>query len=101
MKIHGPITPEKWQKQLVDSRLELYPSVEVVINSVVNAASIAGMVLTTDAVVTDLPTTPPPTPAGGPSERTSLETGKDDEHLRKPMKVMFLIDFSLFFIIFH
>lgn len=38
---------------------------KVVINSVVNAASIAGMVLTTDAIVTDLPTTPAPVPAGG------------------------------------
>mmetsp|Transcript_20484 Transcript_20484/g.36793 ORF Transcript_20484/g.36793 Transcript_20484/m.36793 type:complete len:613 (-) Transcript_20484:88-1926(-) len=38
---------------------------KVVINSVVNAASIAGMVLTTDAVVTDLPSKDPPVPAGG------------------------------------
>merc|ERR1719215_584203 len=38
---------------------------KVVINSVVNAASIAGMVLTTDAVVTDIPTKPAPVPAGG------------------------------------
>merc|ERR1712151_753403 len=33
---------------------------KVVINSVANAASIAGMVLTTDAVVTEIPTTPSP-----------------------------------------
>mmetsp|Transcript_48075 Transcript_48075/g.88576 ORF Transcript_48075/g.88576 Transcript_48075/m.88576 type:complete len:621 (-) Transcript_48075:151-2013(-) len=38
---------------------------KVTINAVNNAASIAGMVLTTDAVVTELPTTPPPVPAGG------------------------------------
>mmetsp|Transcript_88366 Transcript_88366/g.279627 ORF Transcript_88366/g.279627 Transcript_88366/m.279627 type:complete len:611 (-) Transcript_88366:256-2088(-) len=38
---------------------------KVVINAVVNAASIAGMVLTTDAVVTEIPKKPAPAPGGG------------------------------------
>mmetsp|Transcript_1483 Transcript_1483/g.4568 ORF Transcript_1483/g.4568 Transcript_1483/m.4568 type:complete len:607 (-) Transcript_1483:139-1959(-) len=38
---------------------------KVVINAVVNAASIAGMVLTTDAVVTDVPQKASKAPAGG------------------------------------
>jgi len=38
---------------------------KVVINAVVNAASIAGMVLTTDAVVTEYPSTAPSTPGSG------------------------------------
>mmetsp|Transcript_58154 Transcript_58154/g.138415 ORF Transcript_58154/g.138415 Transcript_58154/m.138415 type:complete len:625 (-) Transcript_58154:110-1984(-) len=38
---------------------------KVTINAVNNAASIAGMVLTTDAVVTEIPVEAPPAPAGG------------------------------------
>merc|ERR550532_1971172 len=38
---------------------------KVVINAVVNAASIAGMVLTTDAIVTDIPQKKDPAGAGG------------------------------------
>jgi len=37
----------------------------VVTNAVVNAASIAGMMITTDAVITEIPKKSPPMPAGG------------------------------------
>ncbi len=35
-------------------------------SAVENAASIAGMILTTEALVTDIPEKAPPAPAGGP-----------------------------------